>query len=126
MTNWSKIKAQTLDQLQCLLYGILVMLSVVVVLPMLVLAYVSSYYDHQFNLIFGERIRAVVSRRLGFWLVPLLPFYVLTWPYLGTSNIFVALLWFVIGVMLVEVHSVCLHRESWIAAFEPEIGRAHV
>ena len=111
---------QPLKPLCFILYSTLIALSAIVVLPILVIARLFTFYDLYFNYIFGEWTRALVSRRLGVWIVPLLPLYSLTWRFLALTNMFACFVWVTIGVVLVEIHSVCLHRESWIAAFEPE------
>ena len=102
------------------MYTLLVTLSTIIVIPFLIVGRYCTFYDVYFNELFGEWIRILVPRPLGRWFVPLLPFYTLTRVYVVPGTMFSSFTWSLLGILLIEVHSVCLHRESWIAAFEPQ------
>lgn len=61
------------------------------------------------------------------YIVSLLPFYILSGSFFlperlnSASSILQAVLWFLIGLVLAEVFSVCFHRNSFIAAFQPHL-----
>jgi hypothetical protein len=104
---------------------VVVGLSVAPVFLVTVLAGLITAYDRlSYSATHAAVIRSLLPWRPWSLIAPALPLYALTAPHwqeaapLGRQAAFVVA-WLVGGVVLAEVYSVCLHREAWIASFEP-------
>ncbi|WP_158771728.1 fatty acid desaturase [Streptomyces sp. NRRL S-340] len=103
--------------------------GVVVTFPLLILIELIGRYDRFSYGRHAPVIRRFLPWRLTTYLAPLLPLYALVPPYvLGLAHSWPgggplrAVVWAALAVpalALAEVYSVCLHREAYIAAFEP-------
>ncbi len=75
----------------------------------------------------AEQIRRLLPWPRTTYIGPLLPLFALTYAAVsrvGTAPweaVAVRTAWLGVAVALAEIYSVCLHREAWIAAFEPHL-----
>jgi hypothetical protein len=103
--------------------------GVVVTFPLLILIELIGRYDRSSYGRHAPVIRRILPRRYATYLAPVLPLYALVPPYvLGLADsshgegLLRVLMWAALALTvlaLAEVYSVCLHREAYIAAFEP-------
>lgn len=95
--------------------------GVLISLPTLTLAHVLVRYDQLSYRGHAAHLRRILPRRPFALLGPLVALYALAAGYLIERPASTSTVGFVVvGLVLAEVYSVCLHREAWIAAFEPE------
>ena len=98
--------------------------GVAICLPVLTISRFLILYDRFSRKRHAAAVRRAIPWKRSAW-VAALPLFVLTWPLVAHAHgndVARALLWcawLTIAVALAELYSVCLHREAWIAAFEP-------
>lgn len=98
--------------------------------PVLALTRLVAWYDALSYRGHSARIRSFISLRASRFVGPLLPLLATSLGLAATAHvgdhisaprIFFAAGLVALSLVLAEVYSVCLHREAWIASFQPEL-----
>jgi hypothetical protein len=105
------------------MYVVALAVAVPITIVMLILSRLAIGWSDAAHAKFSATGRTIIGRRVSAMLGPLLPLWVLIGqPVSSIPEVWAPLVvaaWFVVGLLLVELHSAWLRRASWIAAFEP-------